>query len=114
MLGDPDNLRVAYSAFDELGASPMLARTAAALRELEVPVPRGTNRSTRDNPHGLTDREVDVLSLLPSGKTNAEIGDALFISPKTAGHHVSRILTKLGASNRAEAAVVAERLGLGD
>ena len=54
-----------------------------------------------------------MLALLPSGCTNAEIGEHLFISAKTAGHHVSNVLAKLGVGTRAEAAVVAERLGLG-
>ena len=60
----------------------------------------------------MTDRELDVLVLLPAGHTNAEIGRMLHISERTVGHHVSRILSKLGASNRAEAATEAHRLGL--
>ena len=45
----------------------------------------------------LTGRERDVLELVCRGATNAEIGQELFISPKTVEHHVGRILTKLGA-----------------
>jgi DNA-binding NarL/FixJ family response regulator len=52
----------------------------------------------------LTAREREVLSLVARGMTNARIGQTLFISEKTAGHHVSRILAKLGVRNRAEAA----------
>jgi DNA-binding NarL/FixJ family response regulator len=48
-----------------------------------------------------------VLDLLGEGLTNAEIAQRLFISPKTASHHVSNVLAKLGLRNRAEAAVVA-------
>jgi DNA-binding NarL/FixJ family response regulator len=95
-----------------MGAAPMRDRSADRLRRLGIRVPRGANQSTRENPLGLTDREVEVLALLPSGMTNAEIGDALFISTKTAGNHVSNVLAKLGVGTRAEAAVVAERLGL--
>jgi DNA-binding CsgD family transcriptional regulator len=61
---------------------------------------------------GLTDRELDVLRLLGQGKTNPEIAAALFISPRTAGVHVTHILRKLDATTRVQAATVAERAGL--
>ena len=61
---------------------------------------------------GLTRRETDVLALVAAGKTNRQIGQELFITPKTAGVHVSRILAKLGVAGRGEAAAVAHRLGL--
>ena len=53
-----------------------------------------------------------MLSLLAVGRSNPEIEQALFISTKTAGVHVSNILTKLGVSGRVEAAAVAHRLGI--
>jgi DNA-binding NarL/FixJ family response regulator len=65
-----------------------------------------------DDPYGLTDRERHVLGLLARGYTNAKIGAELFMSPKTAGVHVSNILRKLNVANRAEAAAVGERAGL--
>lgn len=61
---------------------------------------------------GLTPRELQVLRLVARGLTNKQIAAALFISAKTAGAHVSNILTKLGVERRAEAAAVAERLHL--
>jgi DNA-binding CsgD family transcriptional regulator len=61
---------------------------------------------------GLTQREAEVLALIAEGRTNRRIGQALFITPKTASVHVSRILAKLGVSGRGEAAAVAHRLGL--
>jgi len=64
------------------------------------------------NPFGLTSRELEVLRLLSAGRTNAQIGAELYISPKTAGVHVSNILRKLGASGRVQAAAQAERAGL--
>jgi DNA-binding NarL/FixJ family response regulator len=75
-----------------------------------VRVPRGPNAATRDNAAQLTDREIDVLHLLATGRSNPEIAAELGITRKTAGHHVSHILTKLGARNRSEAAVIASRL----
>ncbi len=53
---------------------------------------------------GLTARELQVLELVAEGKTNRQIAADLFISTNTAGVHVSRILTKLGAATRTEAA----------
>ena len=61
---------------------------------------------------GLTRRETEVLALVAEGRTNRQIGQELFITPKTAGLHVSRILAKLGVTGRVEAAAVAHRLGL--
>ena len=63
-------------------------------------------------PFGLTRREAEVLALVAEGRTNRQIGQALFITPKTASVHVSRILAKLGVAGRGEAAAVAHRLGL--
>ena len=53
-----------------------------------------------------------MLRLLAAGHTNAQIGAELYISPKTAGVHVSNILRKLGVSGRVQAASLAERAGL--
>jgi DNA-binding CsgD family transcriptional regulator len=62
--------------------------------------------------YGLSEREVEVLRLLAAGRTNRQIGEALFISESTAGVHVSHILAKLGVAGRVEAATIAARLGL--
>jgi len=64
------------------------------------------------DPYGLTKRERLVLQLLAQGRTNAQIGAQLFMSPKTASVHVTNILRKLNVGNRTEAAAVAERAGL--
>ena len=60
---------------------------------------------------GLTRREAQVLMLLARGFTNREIAAEFVISARTAEHHVSHVLRKLGASNRREAAAIARRLG---
>ena len=55
---------------------------------------------------------MDVLRLLDEGRTNTEIAERLFVSPKTVDHHVSAILGKLEARSRGEAASLARRSGL--
>ena len=63
----------------------------------------------RQNQFGLTGREADVLRLLAEARTNREIGDTLFISPKTVSVHVSSIMRKLGVRRRADAARIARK-----
>ena len=61
---------------------------------------------------GLTDREREVVRLVAAGLTNAEIGDRLFISAKTASVHVSNVMRKLGVTNRRQVARAARECGL--
>jgi ATP/maltotriose-dependent transcriptional regulator MalT len=103
-----EEARAAYDAFRELGASRAMDAAAEVLRGL------GGATGARPRTHGeLTAREREVLDLLTRGMSNAQIAQTLFISEKTAGHHVSRILSKLGVRNRAEAAAHAARTDLG-
>ncbi|MEV8517850.1 response regulator transcription factor [Dactylosporangium sp. NPDC051484] len=60
----------------------------------------------------LTDRERDVLTLIGDGSSNADVAKALLVSEGTAKAHVSRILTKLGCTNRVQAAILAHDAGL--
>ena len=73
---------------------------------------RADEEAAPDAAFGLTDREYAVLRLLGQGRTNAQIGQTLFISTKTASVHVSNILRKLGVATRVEAAALAARAGL--
>ncbi len=110
---DPDELKRALEILGGLGALPMAGRVAAKLRRLGVrDLPRRPSRATVDNPGGLTARQLEVLGLLAEGRTNAQIGAVLHISPKTAGHHVSAILDKLEAADRHEAARIANERGM--
>jgi DNA-binding NarL/FixJ family response regulator len=61
---------------------------------------------------GLTEREIEVLSLVARGWSNQEIGEALFVTPATAKTHVSRLLMKLDARDRAQLIVIAYETGL--
>ena len=100
-----EEARAAYAAFRDLGASRGMDEAAAVLRDLGGGTPAGPRTQGE-----LTAREREVLALVSRGMTNAQIAQTLFISEKTAGHHVSRILSKLGVRNRAEAATHAARL----
>jgi ATP/maltotriose-dependent transcriptional regulator MalT len=97
---------------DRLDADAVAARVRRDLRARGVSdVPGRPRRATRANPAGLTARQVEVLALIEEGLTNAEVAARLFISPKTADHHVSAILTKLRVRSRREAAEAARRMG---
>jgi DNA-binding CsgD family transcriptional regulator/tetratricopeptide (TPR) repeat protein len=95
-----------------LGAEPLVRRVAGRMRDLGLRVPQGPRESTRGNPLGLTARQLEVLSLLAEGLTNAEIADRLVVSPRTAEHHVAAVLMKLGSTTRRDAARRAADLGL--
>ena len=110
---DEAALRRSLDELQRLGAEPAAAIVARRLRERGARgLPRGPRPSTRENPAGLTAREVEVLGLVAEGLRNADIAERLFLSEKTAGHHVSAILRKLDVRNRGEAAAEAQRLGL--
>ena len=103
----------ALDVLDGLGAVAAARVVRATLRELGVTrIPRGRLRATRENPGGLTQRQVDVLALLATGLTNAEIAERLVVSTRTVDHHVSAILTRLEVGSRRDAARLATELGL--
>ena len=94
--------RSALQAFDRMGATWEADQAAAFLRELGV-----KGRTGPRDGAVLSRREHEVLGLVVDGLSNAEIAERLFISVKTAGHHVSNILTKLGVRSRTEATAYA-------
>lgn len=94
--------KAALATFERIGATSKASETAALLRELGIATHPGSRM-----PAPLTQREAEVLALVAQGLTNPEIGQRLYISPKTAEHHVSHILSKLNVRNRAEAAAYA-------
>ena len=112
------SLRAAYATARELGAAPLRAEIEALARRGRLNLSTSTATSPEPKPPspldglGLTAREQEVLALVALGRTNSQIAETLFISPKTATVHVSNILGKLGVRNRVEAATVAHRLGI--
>ena len=103
--------REALAMFEQMGATPAAQALRKQMRARGVQgIPRGSRTSTRLDPHGLTRREVEILSLLSEGLRNAAIAKRLFLSTKTVDHHVSAILTKLGVPSRAEAVAMARKL----
>jgi ATP/maltotriose-dependent transcriptional regulator MalT len=100
-----------------LGARPLDTEVQALARRarLDLAPPAAATAGGAPAPAaqlGLTPREAEVLALVAAGRSNRQIAQALFISPKTVGVHVSNILAKLGAAGRVEAAAIAHRLGL--
>ncbi|MGI9595836.1 MAG: helix-turn-helix transcriptional regulator [Acidimicrobiales bacterium] len=92
----------------------LLAKVARVKVDLdEEPAPPAPPGTEVEYPHGLTARELEVLSLLAEGLTNKAIGERLYVSPRTVSTHVSNLLAKLGVANRGEAAAAYHRLGLG-
>lgn len=110
-------LRLAGAVADHLGARPLAESVAllaqrARLSLARVPEPSAPPPDDPMEALGLTSRERDVLRLVALGRSNRQIAEELFISPKTASVHVSNILAKLGVSGRGEAAALAHRLRL--
>jgi DNA-binding NarL/FixJ family response regulator/tetratricopeptide (TPR) repeat protein len=121
----------AHSRAVEIGARPLAGRFEALARrariDLGVATPAVLGAEVVVEPEepegpgtvalrgrGLSDREIDVLTLVAAGFSNHDIGTRLFISDKTASVHVSHILAKLDAASRTEAATIGVRLGLPD
>src|SRR5262249_58073782 len=103
LAGDEAWLVEAIGVAHALGAAPLARRVARQLREHGLRVPRGPRESTRSNRAGLTRRQLEVLSLVGDGLTNAEIAEHLVVSPRTAEHHVAAVLRKLGVTTRRDA-----------
>ena len=112
---DVDALRQALAELQALGAGRVVAIVARGLRARGARgLPRGPRSGTRENPAGLTGRELEVLALLAGGLRNAQIAERLVVSERTVDHHVSAILRKLDVHTRGEASAAAVRLALTD
>jgi DNA-binding NarL/FixJ family response regulator len=108
-LGDEESARLeldcARKVFERLGAAADVAAVDAASSSARAPA---TFKSKLDAPaHGLTPRELEVLRLIASGKTNKLIAKELFLSEKTVDRHVSNIFAKVHVASRAAATAYA-------
>jgi DNA-binding NarL/FixJ family response regulator len=113
-----ERLREASSLAAAQGADAWVDTVARIAHAARVPLGPGPATGQDGGPRraaralGLSERETDVLELLAIGASDREIAHRLYITEKTAGHHVSHILTKLTLARRGEAAAVAHRIGL--
>ncbi len=91
---------------ERLGTRPLLARLDQA--EAENAIATATGKV----PGGLSPRELEVLQLVAQGMTDAEVGEQLFISPRTVGRHLRSVYNKLGVNSRTAASAFAFQHGL--
>jgi predicted ATPase/DNA-binding CsgD family transcriptional regulator len=105
-----DALAEAATVADALHATPL--RDAVDVLARRLGLRGGGTASGAPGAEPLTAREIEVLRLVAEGHSNRRIAERLYISPKTASVHVSRIIAKLAVTNRVEAAAVAHRLGM--
>ncbi|MHA2096386.1 MAG: LuxR C-terminal-related transcriptional regulator, partial [Candidatus Hodarchaeales archaeon] len=111
--GDEECKRKSLTILESLGATATINLLKQQMRESGIKkIPKGPRKSTKENPAGLTGRQMDVLRLLTKGLSNSEIADILFISSKTVDHHISAILSKLNLHSRTEAATFAQSSGM--
>ena len=111
--GEEDDKRKALIIFEDLGADEVCQKIKMEMRAGGIKkIPRGLRESTKANPAGLTNRELDIIQLMQKAIQNKEIASTLFISPKTVDHHISSILFKLDVNSRSKAVTEAVRLGI--
>ncbi len=104
MDGDESAQIAALEIFERLGARPAAEKLKQKMRSLGIRgIPRGPRLSTRENPYGLTGREMEVLSCLVEGATNNAIAKKLTLSTRTVEHHITSILQKMDVRSRNEA-----------
>ena len=105
---EPDSVQRALHLLDELDAVAAARIVRHQLRRLGIrAIPRGPVPTTRANPWSLTQRQAEILQLLSTGLTNAQIAQRLVVSTRTVDHHVSAILQKLAVTSRQQAADLA-------
>jgi DNA-binding NarL/FixJ family response regulator len=101
-------LNSALEVFRELGMEPWIRQAEAALNQAVLQ----EHRRAESRPGGLTDREIEVVRLVARGYSDRQIGDELYVSPRTVNAHIRNILGKTDRGNRTELSVWALEHGL--
>ena len=113
--GDEPAKLAGLEILERLGAGPPKEVLSKALRATGVrSIRRGPRPSTKNNPHGLTNCELEVLRLMAQGFGTPQISQRLFISSRTVDHHVSAVFAKLEVHSKSEAVALAFQSGLVD
>lgn len=107
MDGDEAAQLKALEIFESLGARPIIEKLKRQMSAQGIRVPRGPRPATRENPFGLTPREMEVLGYLVKGQSNPAIAGHLSLSVRTVEHHIASILRKMDVGSRSEAAALA-------
>ena len=113
MDGDEAAQLAALEIFERLGARPIIEKLKRQMRVRGICIPRGPRLATRENPYGLTAREMELIALIAQGKSNREISEAMVVSLRTVETYVTRILSKLSFDSRIQIAAWAVEKGLG-
>jgi DNA-binding CsgD family transcriptional regulator len=108
MDGDEAAQLAALEIFERLGARPAMEKLKQEMRSQGMRgIPRGPRPATRENPYGLTAREMEVLARLVEGLNNNAIAKKLTLSTRTVEHHIASILQKMDVTSRSEAVALA-------
>lgn len=110
VLKDADSLDVTR-AIRSVAAGESVLDTAMTLKVFNQ-FKMMSEMTEKNNPEGLTERELEILALIADGASNREIGDRLFLSEKTIKNYITSIFQKLQTNDRTQAAVYALQRGL--
>jgi DNA-binding CsgD family transcriptional regulator/tetratricopeptide (TPR) repeat protein len=112
MDGDETAQLAALEIFERLGARPIIEKLKGQMRAQGIRIPRGPRATTRENPFGITPREMEVLDCIVKGQSNNAIAKGLSLSTRTVEHHIASILQKMRVGSRNEAVVLAMKENL--
>jgi DNA-binding CsgD family transcriptional regulator/tetratricopeptide (TPR) repeat protein len=112
MDGDEAAQLKALEIFESIGARPIIEKLKGQMRAEGIRLPRGPRPATRENPFGLTARELEVLGCIVNGQSNNAIAKGLSLSTRTVEHHIASILQKIRVGSRNEAVALAMKENL--
>jgi ATP/maltotriose-dependent transcriptional regulator MalT len=105
--GNEKAMKKSVEIFEKLGAIAASQLIKQKMRKTGIKnIPKGPRQSTKENPSGLTGRQLEILDLVANGLSNSDIGNKLYISARTVENHISTIFSKLNIHTRTEAAAL--------